>query len=591
MNLIARLTLHVCLFTAVCFAAAPAPEAAKPGEELARMTDVSGRYGGHLTIGERSEPKTLNPVTVTDAVSREVMGRLMGDLIEINRSTQQTEPALAKSWKISPDGRAFTLQLRRGIRFSDGHPFDADDVVFSFTVYMDEAIDSPQRDLLIIDGKPILVTKLDQYTVRFVLPRPYAAAERLFDGLAMLPKHLLEKTYRQGHFAQAWSLNVQADEIAGLGPFRLKQYVPGQRIVMERNPYYWKIDQENQRLPYLDEVVFMFVGTEDAQVMRFEAGETDMISRLSSENYNLLSREKSRIGLQLADMGPSLEYNFLLFNLNDLSGKKLDEVGSKQIWFRDLKFRQAISAAVDRESIVRLVYGSRGAALWGNVGPGNKLWINKAIPHPQRSVETARQLLKAAGYSWNPAGQLLDAAGHLVEFSIITSSSNSQRMKMATLLQDDLSHLGMQVHVVPLEFRALIDRVFQSFDYDTAIMGLGGGDADPNPEMNVWAFAGTSHLWHLGETQPATDWERELDQLVQQQMVTLDYAKRKQLYDRAQQLIAENLPFIFLGAPNILAGANARVGNFHPAVLDPYTLWNVDELYVRGTARQNAGVR
>jgi peptide/nickel transport system substrate-binding protein len=592
MKVMVRLALlRVCLLAGACFAAAPVPEAAQPGEELARLAEVSGRFGGHLTIGQRSEPKTLNPVTATDSVSREVIGRLMGDLIEINRSSQQTEPALAKSWKISPDGRTFTLQLRKGIRFSDGHPFDADDVVFSFGIYMDEAVDSPQRDLLIIDGKPIAVAKLDQYTVRFVLPRPYAAAERLFDGLAMLPKHLLEKPYREGHFAQAWSLNAPASEIAGLGPFRLKQYVPGQRVVVERNPYYWKVDRENQRLPYLDELVFLFVGTEDAQVMRFEAGETDIISRLSSENYNLLEQEKSRSGSQLADMGPGLEYNFLLFNLNDLQGKKLDEVAGAQAWFADLKFRQAISAAVDRESIVRLVYGARGAALWGNVGPGNKLWINQAIPHPARSVEGARQLLKSAGYSWNTAGQLLDTRGRPVEFSIITNSSNSQRMKMATLLQDDLARLGMQVHVVPLEFRALIDRVFQSFDYDAAIMGLGGGDADPNPEMNVWTFAGTSHLWHLGETQPATDWERELDQLMQQQMVTLDYAKRKQLYDRAQQLIAENLPFIFLGTPNILSTASSRVGNFHPAVMDPYTLWNADELYVRGPAQENAGVR
>jgi peptide/nickel transport system substrate-binding protein len=589
MKLIARLTLQVCLLAAACFAAAP--QAAQPGEELARMAVLSGRYGGHLTIGQRSEPKTLNPVTATDAVSREVIGRLMGDLIEINRSSQQTEPALAKSWRISPDGRIFTLQLRKGIRFSDGHPFDADDVVFSFNVYMDEAVDSPQRDLLIIDGKPIAVTKLDAYTVRFTLPRPYAAAERLFDGLAMLPKHLLEKPYREGHFAQLWSLNTPPAEIAGLGPFRLKQYVPGQRIVIERNPYYWKVDRENQRLPYLDELVFLFVGTEDAQVMRFEAGETDIISRLSSENYNLLSREKGRDGSQLADMGPSLEYNFVLFNLNDLGGKKLDGVAGKQDWFRDLKFRQAISAAVDRDSIVRMVYGNRGAALWGNVGPGNKLWINQLIPHPPRSVETARQLLKSAGYSWNSNGQLMDARGRLVEFSIITSSSNSLRMKMATLLQDDLLQLGMQIHVVPLEFRAMIDRVFQTFDYEAAIMGLGGGDADPNPEMNVWSASGTSHLWQLGETKPATAWERELDQLMQQQMVTLDYAKRKQLYDRAQQIIADNLPFIFLGTPDILAGANARVGNFHPAVLDPYTLWNADELYVRVPATERAGVR
>jgi peptide/nickel transport system substrate-binding protein len=593
----ARLSLLVCLLAAVCAAggsssaANPTPGTLGKNEEVQHVANLSGQFGGHLTVGQRAEPKTLNPVIATDAISREVIGRLSADLIEINRATQKTEPALAKSWKTSPDGRTFTLQLRKGIRFSDGHPFDADDVIFSFVVYMDEAVDSPQRDLLIIDGKPMTVTKVDPYTVRFTLPRPYAAAERIFDGLAILPKHLLEKPYRDGKFAQAWSLNTQPAEIAGLGPFRLKEYVPGQRILLERNPYYWKVDRENHRLPYLNQMSFLFVGTEDAQVLRFEAGDTDVISRLSSENYNLLVREEPREGSQLADLGPSLEYNFVVFNQNDLGGKKLDAIARRQVWFRDLRFRQAINAAVDRDGIVRLVYGTRGTPLWGNVGPGNKLWINQAIPHPQRSLETARQLLKSAGFSWNKSGQLLDASGQAVEFTIVASSSNAQRMKTATLLQDDLAHLGMQVHVVPLEFRAVIDRVFQSFDYDAAIMGLGGGDADPNPEMNVWMSNGTSHLWNLGEKQPATSWEREIDQLMQQQMVTLDYAKRKHLYDRVQQLISENLPFIFLATPNILAGADARVGNFRPAVLDPYTLWNADELYIRSGGLENAGVR
>ncbi len=590
MKAITNLALLVCLLAGNCLAAgpAPAPEKPNPGEELLRAANVSGHYGGQLTIGGRAEPKTFNPVIATDAVSREVIGRMMADLIEINRATQQTEPALAKSWKISPNGRVFTLQLRKGIRFSDGHPFDADDVLFSFAVYMDEKVDSPQRDLLIIDGKPLTVTKVDQYTVRFSLPRPYAAAERLFDGLAMLPRHLLETSYRQGTFVQAWSLNASAAELAGLGSFRLKQYVPGERVVLERNPYYWKVDSRNERLPYLDELTFLFVGTEDAQVMRFEAGATNLISRLSSENYNLLNRERNRTRAQLADLGPGLEYNFVVFNQNDLTWKKLDAIARKQKWFRDLKFRQAVSAAIDRDAIVRLVYGTRGTPLWGNVGPGNKLWVNTLLPHPQPSLAAARDLLKSAGFSWNSSGQLLDSSGAPVEFSIVTSSSNTQRMKMATLLQDDLSHLGMQVHVVPLEFRALVDRVFQSFDYEAAIMGLGGGDADPNPEMNVWTSQGTSHLWHLNETQPATAWEREIDEKMQQQMITLDYTKRKQLYDRVQQLIAENVPFIFLATPHVLAAADGRVGNFHPAVLDPCTLWNADELYIRTQSKAAA---
>lgn len=583
--------LLACLFVGSAFAASPTAEAPANSEELERLTDISGQYGGHLTVGERAEPKTLNPAIATDAISRDVIGRLHSDLIEINRLTQKTQPALAKSWKISPDGRIFTLQLRHGIRFSDGHPFDADDVIFSFAVYMDEAVDSPQRDLLIIDGKRITVTKLDTYTVRFTLPHPYAAAERLFDGFSILPKHLLERPYREGKLTQAWSLNAAASEVAGLGPFRLQRYEPGQRIVLERNPYYWKTDRDNHRLPYVDQIVFLFVGTEDAQVMRFESGETDLIARLSSENYNLLARERLRAGMQLQDSGPSLEFNFVLFNQNDLTRKKLDAVARRQVWFRDLRFRQAVNMTIDRDAIVRLVYGTRGTPLWGNVGPGNQLWLNRTIPHPARSVETARQLLQSASFSWNKKGELLDSSGQIVEFTVITSSSNAQRMKMATIIQDDLSHLGMQVHIVPLEFRAVIDRVFQSFDYDAAIMALGGGDADPNPEMNVWLSNGTSHLWNLGEKQPATAWEREIDQLMQEQIVTTDYAKRKSLYDRVQQLIAENVPFIFLATPNILTGADARVGNFHPAVLDPYTLWNADELFLRSAGVENAGVR
>jgi len=593
MKAISRLVLIVCLLTGFCVAVAPAPQPLASSEQVQRADGEVGNYGGRLVTGQRSEPKTLNPVTATDALSREVIGRCNADLISINRLSQKTEPALAESWKMSPDGRIFTLKLRKGIRFSDGHPFDADDVVFSFSLYLDEAVGSPQRDLLIIDGKPLIVTKLDQYTVRFTLPRPYAAAERIFDGLAMLPKHLLEKPYKEGKFDQTWSLSTSPSEMAGLGPFRVKQYVPGQRIVVERNPYYWKVDRNNNRLPYLDELVFLFVGSEDQQVMRFEAGETDMVSRLSAENYSLLSKEQARSGWQLSDLGPSLEYNFLVFNLNDLGAKKLDDIAKKQAWFRDLRFRQGVSAAIDRDSIVRLVYGARGTALWGNVGPGNKLWLNQSIPHPQRSVDTARQLLKSAGFSWDNSGQLRDASGQLVEFSIVTSSSNTQRIKIATLLQDDLAHLGMQVHIVTLDFRAMIDRVFQSFNYEAAVMGLGGGDPDPNPEMNVWLSNGATHIWHLGETQPATDWEREVDHLMEQQMITLNYEKRKRLYDRVQQLISENLPFIFLATPNVLAGAKAQIGNFHPTVLDHYTLWNADQLYLRAQPRgvERAGIR
>jgi len=568
--------------------ASSTPQSPQPGEEVQVTDGQVGRYGGALVVAQRSEPKTLNPVTAADAPSREVLGRLTADLIHINRASQKTEPALAKSWTLTKDGRIFTVKLRHGLRFSDGQPFDADDVVFSFQLYLDDKINSPQRDLLVVGGKPIGVEKVDRYSVRFTLAQPYAAAERIFDSLAIMPRHLLESSYQQGKFTQAWTLTTPPAEIAGMGPFRLKAYVPGQKVVLERNPYYWKADRNQNRLPYLDELVFLFVGNEDAQLIRFQAGETDIISRLSAENYAVLSREAGSRGIELFDLGPSLEYNFLVFNLNDLGSKKLASTAAKQAWFQDLKFRRAISAAVDREAIVRLVYAGRGAPLWGNVSPSNKFWVDQTLPHPPRSIDQARELLKSAGFSWRDDGALLDPRGQPVEFSIITSSSNTQRTKMATIIQDDLSKLGMNVHVVPLEFRAVLDRVFQTFDYEAAIMGLGGGDADPNPEMNVWLSNGGTHLWHLGESKPATGWEAQIDQLMQKQMVQLKYKERKHLYDQVQEIVAANLPYVFLATPDIVVGAKKNLANFKPAILDPNTLWNVEELYYPSGAHAGA---
>ena len=550
-------------------------------EEVQVEPTVTGTWGGTLVTGQRAEPKTFNPVMALDAPSREVIGQMNADLVHINRVTQKTEPALARSWKISPDGRRFTLKLRRGLRFSDGQPFDADDVVFTFKLYLDEKVHSPQRDLLVISGQPISVAKVDQYTVRFDLDQPYAAAERIFDSIAILPRHLLEQPYQQGRFAETWSLSTGAGAIAGLGPFRLKQYVPGERVVLERNPYYWKVDRTQRRLPYLDEIAFVFVGTEDAQVMRFQARETDIINRFATDNYKVLARDQQARGYHIEDLGPSLEFNFLLFNLNEVAEGKLSDIMHEQVWFRDLKFRQAVSFAVDRAAIVRLAYQGHGVALWGNESPADKLWFNQSLAHPERSLDRSRQLLMSAGFSWDREGKLVDQQGKSVEFSIITSSSNAQRVKMATLIADDLAQLGMHVHVVPLEFRAVVDRIFHSNDYEACILGLAGGDADPNVGMNVWLSSGATHVWNLHETHPATSWEAEIDQLMNQQMITIDYRRRKQLYDRVQQLITDNLPVVFLATPDILVGAKNQIGNFYPGTLDPYALWNTDELYFK----------
>ncbi len=556
--------------------------AAQPNAEYAVTSAEPGKPGGRLVIALRAEPKTLNPVTAVDGPSRDVIWRMMADLVHINRASQQTEPALAKSWKVSPDGLRYTLKLRRGLRFSDGHPVDADDVVFSFEVYLDENIHAPQRDLLVLNGKPVRVRKLSAETVVFELPQPYGAGERLFDGFAILPRHLLEAAYRDRKLAQSWGLNTTAARIAGAGPFRFKEYVAGQRLVLERNPHYWKADRKGNVLPYLDEIVFLFVGNEDAQVIRFQSGETDILNRINAQNYAALISQQQGRGYALSDLGPGLEFNFLFFNLNDMTGKSLPQIARKQEWFRLAAFRQAVSAAIDRDSIVKLVYQGRGAPLWNSVTPGNKLWSNPGSPRPARSLERARQLLRDAGFRWTGEGMLVDASGAPVEFTIVSSSTNAERMRMATLIQDDLKQMGMRVQIVPLEFRALLARLLDTKDYETCILGLANGDADPNPEMSVWLSSGAQHLWSPNEPKPATPWEAEIDRLMQQQLVARRSSERRRLYSRVQEILAENQPMIFLASPNILVGVNNQLGNFRPAILEHYTLWNAEELFWRG---------
>jgi peptide/nickel transport system substrate-binding protein len=564
-----------------CCASVAVAQQAAPGADVLVSRGEVGRAGGQLVVALRAEPRTLNPVIALDSPSREVIRRTIADLIHINRDTQQTEPGVAKSWKVSADGRRYTLALRRGIRFSDGEPFDADDVVFSFQVSLDVKVASTNRDLLIVDGQPIAVRKLDQHTVEFTLAQPYAAAERLFDSIAMLPRHRLENAYNEGRLAEAWGLKTSPEAIAGLGPFRFREYVPGQRLVLERNPFYWKVDRSGRALPYLDRLVFLFVPSEDAQTLRFQSGDADIVTRISAANFDVLSRAPGASGYGLFDVGASLSHTFLFFNLNDVESKGLTEIARKQAWFRRVPFREAVSLAIDRDAIVRLVYRGRATPLWGHVPPGNKLWVNHSLTRPGRSVERARELLRKAGFTWSADGTLVDEQRQPVDFTIVTNTGNTERIQIATIAQDDLKQLGIRARVVTLELRALLDRVLTTSDYDACVLGLGGGDADPNAELNLWLSTGSMHLWSMGQTRPATAWEAELDTLMRRQLTVLDAGQRKRLFDRVQELVVENLQIISLVSPNVLVGAKKGLGNFRPTILEHHALWNVEELFWR----------
>lgn len=551
-------------------------------EELARQERVNGNFGGWLQTAQRSEPRTFNPVTVVDTSSKDVIGQMHSDLIHINRSTLRPEPGLASSWTLSPNGLTYKLKLRRGIRFSDGHLMDADDVVFTFSVYLDEKSRSPQRDLLTIHGKPIQVRKTGTHTVEFELPAPYASAERLFDGVAILPRHLLLKSYREGTISQVWGIGTPPNEIAGLGPFRLKQFVPGQRAILERNPFFWKSDRDGRRLPYLEGLVFHVLPNEDLQVMKLLAGDLSAVERLSAGNFLELNRQQRSKKIRAYDAGPGLEYQFLVFNMNDAPAARADrKLIRRQAWFQDVRFRRAVSLAIDRRAISNIAYSRLAQPVWGHVTPGNTLWRDTSIPRPERSLEAARSFLRSASFSWNNH-QLIDPEGHAVEFSLLVSAANTPRVKAATIIQDDLRQLGMKVSVVSLESRSMADRVFNQRDYDAAVMAIDSGDLDPNSEMSVWLTSGSMHLWNLSG-QAKFPWEKELDGLMKRQMTLLDRDERKRIYDRVQQLTSEHLPFIFMTTPHVLVAASQALGNVAPSIIRSNLLWNAESLFFRAS--------
>jgi peptide/nickel transport system substrate-binding protein len=591
----ATLTLVIAVMLTAATRAVPVARATRSGEELMVVPGEVGRRGGELVVAARAEPKTFNPLVASDGPSRELIWRTAADLIHINRETQQTEPALASSWTVSPDGLRYTLRLRREIRFSDGHPFDADDVMFSFGAYLDERVHSPQRDLLVVGGKPVCVGKIDQYTVTFEFAAPYAAAERLFDNIAMLPRHLLESRWKNGRIAEAWGIATPPAEIAGLGPFRLEQYRPGEQAALVRNPYYWKTDTATTRLPYLDRLTFVFVPSEEAQVIRLRSGELDVLNRVNPQNIAALERDQHTRRYLVQDLGPGLEYNFLFFNLNDppespvrqarWGGEVPQDLRAKRAWFGDDRFRRAISLALDRASLVRLVYHGRATPLWGHVTPGNRLWVNANVPRPPRSEIGASALLKEAGFSRREDQTLVDKTGNPVTFTILVAAGNEPLTAMGTIIQEDLRRIGIRVQIVPLEFGALLNRVLETHDYDACLLRLAGGDVDPNPEMNVWLSSGQTHLWRPAQAAPATPWEAEIDRLMRQQVTTLGAAERKRLYDQVQALVADKLPLVPLVSPNIVVAAKRGLGNFRPAILEHYTLWNVEQLFWVAAAR------
>ncbi len=510
--------------------------------------------GNELRFCLRSDPKTFNPLLVEDESSAAVSYLTGGVLIRLNRYTHELEGELAVKWKVSPDGRRIDFELRRGVRFSDGSPFSCQDVAYTLHQLMDPALHSPTGDSLRSAPGDVVTTCASPFAASVRFPGPVAALAVQFDQVAMLSAASPHK------------------DSAVLGPFELADYKPGAYLLLRRNPNYWKRDASGRQLPYLDSIRLEIQQNRDLELLRFRRGELDLINKLDADMYDRLAVEMPHAAV---DAGPSLDWEVVFFN--QVPGAPLPEY--KRRWFASTDFRRAISEAIRRDDIVRIVYHGHAHPAAGPVSVANRFWVNPAL-HPASGSDTAAlAILQRAGFH-RAGSALVDSSGNKVEFSIITNAGNKLHERMLAMIQQDLARLGIQLNVVTLDFPSLIERISRTFNYEGVLMNFTNGDLDPSSQMNIWMSSAANHQWNPTEKSPATAWEAEIDQLMQAQNASQDTKKRKVYFDRVQQIAYDQAPIIFLVNPNALAAVSSTLKNAAPAVIFPQAYWNAERLQV-----------
>jgi peptide/nickel transport system substrate-binding protein len=548
-----------------------------------------------IVVTTTSDPKTFNFVTSDDANSTEILGLMYAGLLSTNGLTGELEPELAESWEISPDQKRITYKLREGLKWSDGEPITADDVVFTYNdVIFNPKIPSSSADIFRIGEQGLFptVTKIDERRVEFASPEPFAPLLR-FAGGEFLPKHVLETVVKQTDskgnpkFLSTWGTDTDPKQIIGSGPYRLRSYQPGERVILERNPHYWRKDTQGNAQPYIDQFVYQLVASDDVALAQFRAGGVD-VEGITPDYFALVKREEKRGNFKIYNGGAALSSQYLSFNLNvgKRNGKPLvDPVKSR--WFNMLEFRQAIAHAIDRPTMINNIYKGLGVPQHSPIYIQSPYYFppEKGLPTYDYNPAKAKQLLMGAGFKYNAANQLVDADGNIVNFTLLTNAGNKIREAMGTQIKQDLAEIGIQVDFLPIAFNTLVTKTGSTLDWEAIILGFSGAGVEPDGGRNVWSPSGRLHVFNqsAGEGQApiegrqVADWEVEMGRLYIRGGQQLDDNQRKAIYADAQKLAQEHVPLIFLVNPLSLSAVSNRIENVRYGALGG-ALWNIHEL-------------
>lgn len=546
-----------------------------------------GTPGGRMIMADFSDPKSFNPITQSETSSSDITDMLFIGLLLKNEQEQSVEPGLAHKWEVAEDKRTWTFHLRKGLQWSDGHPLTADDVVFTFRdVIYNTNVVNVRVDQLRLDGKDFEVSKVDDLTVRVATPGVFAPFEEFFGTCRIVPQHVLAESVRQKQFESKYGVNTPPAELVCNGPFRLKDYKPGQFTALERNPYYFAIDSKGQRLPYFDTVIHMVVPDQNTVSLKMLKNETHLQELVRPDECQRFKETAQKEGqFTLFELGVASQIDLITFNMNTGSNKDgkpfVDPVKLK--WFRNTKFRQAISYALDRPSMVKATLGGLGSPNYGFFTESNTKWINRNIQQYPHDPAKARALLAEIGIKDRDGDGLLeDETGRVIEFEMNTNAGNSRREKGSIIVQDDLKRLGMKVLFRPMDFNSLVHKMDETFDFECIFLGLASESTDPGDSMNVLTSRGFSHQWFPRQKTPSTPWEARIDELMNAQLKTLDFNERKKYFDEVQAIMSEQVPLIYTTVMNAYSAASKDLGNLKPTANHHNRLvWNVEELYFK----------
>lgn len=539
-----------------------------------------GKFGGELvitTIGEG--PKTFNPCNTKDATSSSMAGILYEGLLTTDPRNGNIIPQLAKSFRI--DGNEYTISLRKGIKWTDGKTITSDDVMYTYEDIVFKGLGNPSTmAAMMIDGELPKLEKIDEYTVKFTTPKPFAPFLRQL-SYPIVPKHYFKPYSDKGAsvFNAFLSPNTNPNEIVSNGPFKLKEYVAAQRVVFVRNPEYYKLNMNNEKLPYLDKLVYLIVGDTNNEILKFEAKEIDAIS-LKGDNVARYKAKEDVSDYTIYNLGADTGTLFITINLNNRKNKdgKYYVNPIKQKWFRNKNFRTAIDYALDRKNMIQNIAFGVAEPLF-TAESNNSIYLNKNIKGHSKDKSKAFELLKEAGFEYKN-NKLYDSQGNLVEFDLYTNAGNLEREAIGVMIKQDLEELGMKVNFKPIEFNSLVNKLTNTYDWDMVIMGLTGSPLEPHDGKNVWTSTGTLHMFNQGVKQNERfNWEVELDELFEEGALKIPFKDRKPIYDRYQEIVFEENPIIYIYSPKRISAIKRKFKNVYPSALGGL-LYNLDEIYI-----------